>query len=407
MVQASKDDIGRSISVLFVEWLKDNTLIGLFSGNRTLKFDLCPRFHQSAIELFLNLSEWQKRIHPGLTNEEIEELRKIVTRIQALSRQCWDALPEFAKEALRPSDDFVLLSCDDVYARFPFEILAYSNETDIPPPDYHFLGLRRVLPRIPALFDSLKRLRDREIGNGSKTAMVFADPHSNLKVSSIEGKHIENLFVRVCNCDLLPDWKAFFGHNATRDNFVEGLRSKTPPSIVHYTGHGSLKSKGEHIALYPPSERGEFYASDLRQYEIRFNSKPLFILNGCRLGWVESFGTVREDLSGELIRRGAEAVIASPFVLSDWHGGIFTYEFYGNEKEGQDIGDRLRQARQAVYSAVRQTQSGEPDIAWPIWALYSLHGNPFARIEYQQDAKLCKKAKRQMEKMRQEMMNLP
>jgi hypothetical protein len=433
LFQAVRKKTGKNIAILLIERLYDNTLIGLLKGNkdRMFDYDLCPEFHKSSTELFRKLHKWQRRLivqvkllkriekleKKGVNKQKYlkwtrtneKKLEDDVLEIQRLSRQTWNDLPEFAKEALRPSisnDDFILLSCDDLYADFPFEILQYQEAIgDVGPPKYPFLGLGRVLPRIPAFLDSLERLRDQKVGDGDRTAMVFADPYipnqEPLERCRLIGEHLQTL-LNNAGYRLVPDNVVATGAEATRSNFIEGL--KRQPSMVYYNGHGSWNviERRAHICLSPSSDDGKFFATDLAsigEKGIWFKNNPFFFLNGCKLGQAVSFGTVREDLCGELIRRRAEAVIASPFTLYDYHGVLFTHEFFGNTNVKQNIGERVVRARRAVYSSVNTTD----DICWPIWALYALHGNPFARIDYQQDEVRCLAAHRQMGKMLNEM----
>ena len=135
MLQLTSVNTGRNVSMLLVERLRGNTLIGLLKGdeNNTFNFTLCPDFHNLAKEFIKKVVEWdyylgrvdlEKQSPP----DDIRKLDETLDRIEELSVVSWEALPAFVREELDKSDSHtILLSYDDFYSYFPFEMLQYRS----------------------------------------------------------------------------------------------------------------------------------------------------------------------------------------------------------------------------------------------------------------------------------------
>jgi tetratricopeptide (TPR) repeat protein len=375
----TEERLGHDLSVLIVQDLSGGTLFAVLSTREPcLRWECADEFGAGLGPLASAFEQWSNALFVGATSRA-SGLAGMVGDAAAIA---WVALPGFIQETLQPAQvgpaGEVLVSPDNPWGSFPFEILRYGNGAG----DY--LGLARPLPRVAGIHAlAIARLAAGDSGDGNAEALVVAnpqvaDPQRTLPSAALEGERVGSLLEG--EGFQVTSMGGTFSTAATVLNVLDALGRS--PDMVHYTGHGTVVDA--HHLFTPVADRrghgeealcladGFLGTWTLRDWGGRLDG-AVVILSSCMTGRTRAFGGVREDLAGEFLRLGAEAVIASAFPISDWLGAFFGVALHA--ANGDDVQTRFVKARRVIEYMARTQR---PHL-WPSWALLTLHGNPFAR----------------------------
>ena len=283
--------------------------------------------------------------------------------VACAGKDLWDALPDQVQQCLGAHTGPVYLSPDDLSVNLPLEFLCPSGEPD------DFLGLIHLLPRTPGVLHYSRALKALTVAAGHPpTAMIFCNPtHSGVcplpgaaREASVVGKMLSSDF------QLAPGGRVCVGRQATLEAFLKALASN--PSIIHFSGHGDYASR-EPVLLFA----GNHTLTPRGLPDGPLNARPLVMLNACIAGITENMGGAYRGFPEAFLSRGAAAVIASAFPVSDWAASTFSQLFYERFSNGATVGESILHARKAIG------QSDQPN---PLhWGLYVAWGNVNARLE--------------------------
>jgi tetratricopeptide (TPR) repeat protein len=377
----AKERLGTRVKLLIAETLFDGKVLLGVLGSGTEGF--CTEVADKLPHLSRRLLEEIETVFSDVFTDPVARNRTI----DALASEVWDALPTFVQAALVPEEgSYLIVSGDPYWAAFPWEALRFGKS------NHDRLGLHRCLPRwSPLTAAALDRLGRRPFGKGLKTVSVVApwdtSPLAPLHSTLREAQGNEHVF-RQMGYDLWPHGKALLGIEAT-DEEMNRILAK-PPSVIHFTGHGSIESNEEVLILWDHRmERSVNHYGRMQFVLLKkllgkgecnlLQAGPLVVLNSCFSGRTRDFGGQREDLVWAFLQEGAEAVIASPLPVHDSVGQILGSAIYDNRLASLNgIGETLLMARRRLAETVCR----EDPRVWPSWMLITCHGNPFAYLPH-------------------------
>ena len=375
-----KKDIVETVHYLIVQSLTgEDAVLSVLDGKKPLFYLRNRGFYKVSQELFGEVIDTIETPGSRSAKERIMKMRELGTK-------AWQALPGEIRQILNPrSGGHLLISGDSYWSAFPWEGLCFGPGED------DWLGLHRSLCRWSYLTaKGLGGLRRMVFGNGQKTAAVIAPwnaPHTlPLERTRQEAEEIEK---KLKGLKYAPSTDRFLypGEYATRES-TAGVFLATP-TIIHYTGHGTIFQNEEVLVLWrerSPGEREEMAdwapfgrreITDIKSIADRkklLEGNPLIMLNACYLGRTREHGGQREDLASVFIEEGAGAVIASPLPVFEGMGVTLGESFYQPDtwsKYG---------ATAEIFMNVRLKIEKEfrGKSIWPAWVILAYHGNPFA-----------------------------
>jgi hypothetical protein len=157
---------------------------------------------------------------------------------------------------------------------------------------------------------------------------------------------------------------------------VEWLKSPTMQSlhdilssdkfhVFHFIGHGSFEIDSTECAIVLENQRGQGQLTDRRRLRALLGEHEhmrLVVLNCCegaRNSRVDPFASVATTLT----KRGAPAVVAMQFPISDEAAIAFASEFYDSLSQGRPIDESVARARKSIYLLPN-------DVEWATPVLY-------------------------------------
>jgi tetratricopeptide (TPR) repeat protein len=372
-------ELGRRVHIVVAETFGDGTalLAIMHPGQSELECFPVSSFSQVAHRLLNTIldSVFRQEITPR-PDADYEE-------IDRLGREAWTLLPQPVRDTLIPRDGVdVLISGDPFWAAFPWEALRLElhGEAD-------WLGRHQPLARwSPITASGLSGLGGERFGRGAKVAAVIcpwdALPRRMLPSARREAALVAAILqgrdYHLIGGDVVA------GRAATRAAVLHTISME--PSLFHFAGHGDIYGSEEVLMVSggTPTESVPFGRAELLRYKEErhiagrlFRQAPLFVLNSCFSGNVREFGGRREDLVATLIEEGAAAVVASPFPVDDKIGSLWGESLYDGLGAGENVlADVFLRCRKRVASECSRLGSRR----WPLWMLWHLHGNPYARF---------------------------
>jgi CHAT domain-containing protein len=172
--------------------------------------------------------------------------------------------------------------------------------------------------------------------------------------------------------------KLVFGFRAGpgRLDTVGSLAASPPPGIVHFLGHGIVKTSAQGIPEY--SVRLEDADVDITTWRGLTvgptASHPLFFFNACDLGGAQRVASFVEGWAPAVLDAGASGYVGGLWPLGDRGAAMFARRFY----DGLDpafrgkpvvVSDLLRQARRGFY------ETGDPT-----FLAYVFYGDPLLAL---------------------------
>jgi CHAT domain-containing protein len=103
-------------------------------------------------------------------------------------------------------------------------------------------------------------------------------------------------------------------------------------------------------------------------------SAPTVFINACRSAGLAATYNQLDGWAGKFLEAGAAAFIGSLWAVSDGAAREFAQELYAQLREGSELGEAVKRAREAAAS--------HPDD--PSWLAYSVYGDPRATLSQQQ-----------------------
>jgi hypothetical protein len=136
--------------------------------------------------------------------------------------------------------------------------------------------------------------------------------------------------------------------HATRRDLRVTCR-KFDPHILHFVGHGTLKSSGEG-ALALEGDSGETQLMDSQDLYLilQGGSTKLVILSACQTA-AQGEGEALSGVAPRLVSAGVPAVIAMQFVVPDKTAIAFTRDFYDFLASGKPLDAAVTEARIGIY----------------------------------------------------------
>lgn len=368
--------IGIPIRVICAQQVNDRLLLSAITpeDSRAFTYEFADDFAPIAAELFTQMMSLFDAF-----SEQTDQISYFVRN----GFRAWKALPSCVRSALAPDvEGTVLIVGDSFWNAFPWEILCCDDKTEA------FLGLARPLVRWHSLTaPSFGQLIPVQFGDRNNLASIIA-PYDVPGMPVLEGARNEAQAVaeslRGYGFTLIPDEVPMLYREATYEAVAQVF--KASPAIIHYTGHGTIIGTEEVLCLYDPTEVTQFSPFGRKEIEdlrVRFRTEdpllksgPLVVLNACVTGKTRSFGGQREDLSSVLLAEGANAVIASPFPVSDIGGKLFGCQLYQQTKISSLFASEIFAHTRA---SIEEQLRAYPKL-WPSWAMIHYHGNPFAKF---------------------------
>lgn len=272
-------------------------------------------------------------------------------------------IPNDLKEKLKRKGNISWI-LDSKTASYPWELL--QDNTINAKPLCINAGMIRQL--------STKEYRKDIKRNASKRALVIADPILNGFVGQLPGAKDEGLKVQETLQNAGYPVKALISKDASSiitDFFCKDY------SIIHLAGHGIYNAKN-------PKQSGMVIGEGLFLTVFEIQQLPvvpdLVFVNCCHLGATKSdderFYQDRYKLAAnigtELIRIGVKAVIAAGWAVNDEAALCFSNVFYERMLFGDNFGDSVKKARNAIYEAFPNNNT---------WGAYQCYGDPFFKIK--------------------------
>lgn len=379
----SARNLNTEIGILIVQTLEDGS--ELFGFVNSMSTEL--HFSRPNKEFGKIASELEKSIARAVERQGVHDPETILQ----LARAAWAALPDFIQDVLLPiNGGVILLSGDQRWALFPWELLRFSDGAD------DCLGIHRVLARwSPLSATAIATLSGARAKRPQKTASILC-PWNVPGSPPLEGARQEAAQVAGILVDqgyaLSPAGAPLMGRTAHAQALMEILGSG--PTIIHYSGHGATVDGEECLVMWEkaaPNENTAKYHAFFGKREVDEATKTqrrlsettsLVVLNSCLTGNVRFFGGEREDLASAFLRWGAGAVVASAFPIEDSTGLKVGIAFY--DSSVNRLVENVGQITQFVRALVEKSLRGGPN--WCTWALLCIHGNPFVKLPSMSDS---------------------
>lgn len=308
-----------------------------------------------------------------------------------LARELWQSLPSAFQAALTPaqaSKPFIMISGDQLWSAFPWELLRFGEGSE----DY--LGLHHALPRLGAIQakDLLSQLSLSELGQGTGKIAILA-PYDTNPRKPLDG--VVDEIKSVIKAVKARGGRVVAFARRKKASDLELIRQiNLQPDIFHYSGHGAIvreeellvlhRDKSERHALTPITYFGKEHLVSLAEQQggQLFPQHPLILLNSCVTGRSRQAGGAREDLISTLLTLGAGAVIASALPVYDLIGKALGEALFDPTiAQTNDIASVIVGARRRLAS---ELCSDVESPYWGEWGLIHLHGNARATLPFKQ-----------------------
>lgn len=154
---------------------------------------------------------------------------------------------------------------------------------------------------------------------------------------------------------------------------VRALFADMPPGIIHFAGHGSVKSGPEKIPEYAINlEDGSLDLMALRgMVGARSRNRPLFFFNACSVGQSEQVAGTIDGWAPAVLEAGASGYVGALWPVNDRSAARFGGDFY------QTLAQRLEQQRPASVALVlRDVRRKFLENNDPTFLAYVYYGDP-------------------------------
>jgi hypothetical protein len=277
-------------------------------------------------------------------------------------------VPEALRDDLLVADNIQFI-LDEHSARYPWEALVVGREGAAATPASQRGGLIRQ-------FVHTEGGRRRPRGTEARSAVVIGNPPTDLPplpgawrealdVSNVlNGRHYQ-----VVTLDWNVDGNAeHVDELALVDPGAQIFHALTfPHRILHIAAHGTADVEGEPGVVVGPGD-ARLRARDIAELS---TIPELVVLNCCHLGADPGLAA---NLARAFMERGAQAVIAAAWTVSDGPAKAFADRLYSSLLGGATFGVAAHEARNAAADA-------SPDSL--TWAAYQCYGDPGYRLEAQ------------------------
>jgi CHAT domain-containing protein len=302
--------------------------------------------------------------------------------LNSLSKELYTALmpKPIAEELKLLNPDYLVIVPHNYLHWIPFEAVFDGEE---------YWGLKYAISTAFSLDLTRLCLEKRKKAKTDKTISVLFvnDPTLDLgDKGDLEIKTVEELLEEIGGkCSRPP----IEHEKATRRAVLDAFNNDEF-DILHYAGHAlflgkdpSLSSLEMHTSekceicndkFKPGTHQADFLSANEIIYGVRFKRSPIIYLSACETGISEvdvggeMFGLVRA-----LMYAGATSLVLSHWALSNDVAPVFAEEFYSQLFEGLPVAIALRNARRKISDKFSITD----------WAILSLHGDPFRKLEKQ------------------------
>lgn len=267
--------------------------------------------------------------------------------------------------------DKLLLTVDQDSAQYPWELMAQRTRSGIRPLAKEKGMIRKL---------STANFRPNPQAARSNCALVIGDPLlTDARFPQLAGAKAEADLVagalsgnyQVKALTDKPDAMAIISAL-----FEEDYR------IIHLAGHGFYDPANPINSGMVLSTGCHLTSAELQQ----LRSVPeLVFINCCFLGRVDQGAEgglkleahkLAASISQELIKMGVRAVVAAGWAVDDNAAQTFAQIFYDGMLHNKTFGDAVKDARQAVFSRHRQTNT---------WGAYQCYGDPNYRLYQDKD----------------------
>lgn len=125
--------------------------------------------------------------------------------------------------------------------------------------------------------------------------------------------------------------------------------SEFDPHILHFVGHGTVKSNGEGaLALEGPDGKTQLVDSNDMMLLLQGSSIKLVVLNACKTA-AQGEGKAFMGVAPKLVWAGVPAVIAMQFSIPDSTAVAFMRDFYDGLAKSKPLDTAVTEARMGVY----------------------------------------------------------
>ena len=137
--------------------------------------------------------------------------------------------------------------------------------------------------------------------------------------------------------------------HTSRGGIRQKLRSREPPHVFHFIGHGAFAHGTGCVFLEHEETQYRDEVGD-RGFAGFFNPghTRLVVLNACKSGKVDSMHSM-VGMAPHLMRKGLLAVVAMRYELADVIAIKFSKEFYGSLAAGYPVDAAISEARRTIY----------------------------------------------------------
>jgi hypothetical protein len=152
--------------------------------------------------------------------------------------------------------------------------------------------------------------------------------------------------------------------------------AKLKPGIIHYAGHGTVRSLGPGVKGYAIQlEDGEMDVMTWRGLtaklqKLKGQSYPFFFFNACDIGQADQVVNFVDGWAPAVIENGACGFIGGLWPLGDAGASAFATHFY------ESIEDQLGRGSASVAQILRQTRRLFYETGDPTYLAYVFYGNP-------------------------------